>query len=353
MLVRMASPEHKAIAEAIGGVLEYLSESALIGVFEGQRRTFDYSCLLKRDLNRPLVAQVLWQHDHGLEKDIRTLLFDSEALVKLYVVRDSARLRATLDDVLTSYRDDSSTRQRLLGLKLIFVPPDFDADDESQRLWLRSYLLSTFSRDLEFGVAFGGFSRHAFDVFVSHQGPLGLKYAILHEICQNGLVRNPTFTERLNYRTSGPIREALAMLNAAGLIRKWGTSVCCFPTLRGRFLLDFTRRLLLDVAAGVQWSEQTKRLFRSLGMTSPEFPIDGLHSTIQKPQSWFGVNLQHAGFCGTQWGRDLLAGIDPAKPVLHSRFMIDQFLSEMAAAKGFSSRFFSEPEYLFSPEDRS
>ena len=91
-----------------------------------------------RDLDRPLVAQVLCQHGHGLEKDIRTLLFDSEALIKLYVIRDSARLRATLDDVLISYRGDSNTRQKLLGLKLVFVPPDFDADDEAQRFWLRS-----------------------------------------------------------------------------------------------------------------------------------------------------------------------------------------------------------------------
>ncbi|MBV9300986.1 MAG: hypothetical protein JOY53_02610 [Acidobacteriaceae bacterium] len=349
----MASPEHKAIAEAIGAVLENLSESSLIGVYEGQRRTYDYSCLLMRDLDRPLVAQVLWQHDHGLEKDIRTLLFDSHALIKLYVMRDSARLRATIDDVLTSYRDDLTTRERLIGLKLIFVPPDFDADDETQRLWLRSYLLSTFSRDLEFGVAFGGFTRHSFDVFVAHQGPVGLKYAILHEICQNGLLRNPEFMERLKYRTSGPIREALAMLNAAGLVRKWDTSACCFPTLRGRFLLDFTRRLLLDIAAGSEWSSQTKRLFRALGMVTSDFPMDGIHSTRRKPRGWFGVNLQHADLCGSQWGRDLLAGIDPAKPVLHSRFRIDQFLREMAIAKGFSSRFFSEPEYLFSPEDES
>jgi hypothetical protein len=109
----MASPEHKAIAETIDGVLQDFAESTLVGVFEGQRRTFHYSCLLSRDLERPLVAQVLWQHEHGLEKDIRTLLFDSEALIKLYIVRDSARIRATLDDVIGSYRQAPHTRQKL------------------------------------------------------------------------------------------------------------------------------------------------------------------------------------------------------------------------------------------------
>ena len=70
----MASPEHQAIAKTINEALEHFAGSALIGVFESERRTFDYSCLLARDLDRPLVAQVLWQHEHGLEKDIRTLL---------------------------------------------------------------------------------------------------------------------------------------------------------------------------------------------------------------------------------------------------------------------------------------
>ena len=113
--VVMASPEHQAIAEAIDSVLHGFGESGLVGVFEGQRRTFDYSCLLARDLERPLVAQVLWQHEHGLDKDIRTLLFDTEALIKLYVIRNSTRVRATLDDILVSYRQDPSSRRSYLA----------------------------------------------------------------------------------------------------------------------------------------------------------------------------------------------------------------------------------------------
>jgi len=62
--------------------LDSFADSGLVGVFESQRRTFDYSCLLSRDLERPLVAQVLWRHEHGLDKDIRTLLFDTEARIK-------------------------------------------------------------------------------------------------------------------------------------------------------------------------------------------------------------------------------------------------------------------------------
>lgn len=260
----MASPEHEGVAKAIDQVFQDLNETALIGVFEGERRTFDYSILLHRDLRRPLVAQVLWKHDHGLEKDLRTLLFDEGSTIKLYALRDSTRIRATLDDVLTTYRRDPQIRQRLIGLRLVFIPPDFDADKEDDHVWLRSFLAASFSKDIAFGVLFGGLTKRILDVFINHNGPFGLKYAILHEIGKNGLVHTPTFKERLGYRTSGPIREVLTMLNAAGLIRNWRSSVVYFPTLRGRFVLDFTRRLLLDIQEEGQWSSPTKFLFDAL-----------------------------------------------------------------------------------------
>jgi len=345
----MASPEHQAIAETINEVLEDLAGSALVGVFEGQRRTFDYGCLLSRDLERPLVAQVLWQHGHGLEKDIRTLLFDSEALIKLYIVRDSTRVRATLDDVIASYRPDSDTRPKLTGLKLIFVPPDFDADRGQDRIWLRSFLGLSFSQDIAFGIAFGGFTKHALNVFMDHGGPIGLKYAVLHEIAENGLIHTPTFKDRLGYKTDGPIREAITMLNAAGFVRRMSGGVLCFPTIRGRFLLDLTRRLLVDVHNARGWSIQTTRLLECLGIVLPEFPVDGISSESIQPSDKFAGNLLHATFCKDHFGRDLLADIDLRKPVLYSQFLIEHFIKEAGIARGFSADFFSEPEYLFNP----
>ena len=345
----MASPEHQAIAETINAVLTQFAESGLVGVFEGQRRTFDYSCLLARDLDRPLVAQVLWQHENGLEKDIRTLLFDAESLIKIYIVRDSTRIRATLDDVIASYRQASDTRQKLVGLKLVFVPPDFDADREQDRVWLRLFLSSSFSQDIAFGIAFGGFTKRAWSVFMNHGGPIGLKYAILHEIAENGLIHTPTFKDRLGYKTDGPIREAITMLNAAGFIRRY--EVCCFPTIRGRFLLDFTRRLLVDVRNSAGWSLQTAQLFDRLGAPVPQFPVDELSPGSVPASDKFCVTLLHAMYCNSHFGRDLLAEVDLRKPVLYSQFFVDRFIREMALARGFSAEFFSEPEYFFVPKE--
>ena len=345
----MASPEHQAISETIATVLSSLAGSALIGVFEGQRRTFDYSCLLKRDLGRPLVAQVLWQHDHGLEKDIRTLLLDKDSTLKLYAMRDSARMRATLDDVLTSYRNDPELRQRLRGLKIFFVPGDFDADKEDQRRWLQRHLAETFMHDISFALLFGGVTKHALQVFLAHNGPFGLKYAILDEIIKNGLVHMPTFKGRLGYKTDGPIREALAMLNAAGLTRNWTSSICHFPSIRGRFVLDFTRRILLDVNLGDGWSIRTEEIFNALQMPTPNYPREPITSKNFRITDAVANNILHAANCKAQFGRDLLDGIDVKNPQLYSDFNVTGFLDEMRLAKGFPPDFFDQPEYLFSP----
>jgi hypothetical protein len=345
----VASPEHQAIAETIDEVLGSLAGSALIGVFEGQRRTFDYSCLLRRDLGRPLVAQVLWQHDHGLEKDIRTLLLDPDSSLKLYVMRDSARVRSTLDDVLASYRNDSELKGRLRGLKIVFVPGDFDADKAEQRQWLKRHLADSFMHDISFAILFGCVTKHALEVFLAHNGPFGLKYAILDEIVKHGLIHMPGFKQRLGYKTDGPIREALAMLNASGLTRNWTSSICHFPSIRGRFILDFTRRILLDVKVGDGWSIRTAEIFNALQMPPPPYPTEPITSKNVRITDAVSNNILHAANCKAQFGRDLLGGIDLNDPQLYSDFNVSGFLDEMRHVKTFPPDFFDQPEYLFTP----
>src|SRR5215475_13999794 len=66
---------------ALDAVLHRIARTRLIGVSEAERRKFDYSAVLLRDFSRPLVSQVLWSHVEGVEKDVRTLLHDREALI--------------------------------------------------------------------------------------------------------------------------------------------------------------------------------------------------------------------------------------------------------------------------------
>src|SRR5205823_9826714 len=98
------SPEHKFISESLDRALKKYSETRLLGLKETERRTFDYGCIILRDASRPLVSQVLWSHEEGIEKDLHTLLFDGGASLKLYFVRDRTRSRVKIDEGLGAYR---------------------------------------------------------------------------------------------------------------------------------------------------------------------------------------------------------------------------------------------------------
>lgn len=347
----MDSPEHQAIAEAIDEAVQSIADSRLIGVFEAQRRTFDYACLTRRDLARPLVAQVLWKHEDGLEKDIRTLLFDDESLIRVLAVRDATRTLATLEDILHSYRAHPELNRRLRGLKIFRIPAEFDADEEKEREWLREDLKRAFTQDIAFAILFGGFTRQVFTTFLAHNGPFGLKYAVLDEIVKNGQTHMPTFKERLGYSTNGPIREALTMLNATGLTQGWASSNCYFPTIRGRFLLDFTRRILIDVKNEAGWSDHTESTFEMLGCPLPEFPQEEITLKNCTTDS-LASNLVHAAKCWEVFGRDLLEGVDATEPKLYSEFEIEGFVRRMEGAPRFSANFFDQPDYLFYPKRR-
>jgi hypothetical protein len=111
-----------------------------------------------RDSSRPLVAQVLWRHQEGIDKDLRTLLQDAESLVKVYFVKDTIRARSRIDEVLTSYRRNPATRDLLRGLRIIPVPSGFDADKENDRAWMAKHIEESVTSDVLFNIVFGGSS---------------------------------------------------------------------------------------------------------------------------------------------------------------------------------------------------
>src|ERR1700722_16946384 len=176
------SPEHQFIARSFDNVLSSFSETKLLGLKEAERRKFDYGCMLLRDFSRPLVSQVLWNHLEGVDKDIRTLLFDGEAALKVYFVRDTVKARAKIDEILQSYRANQSTVKLLRGLRIIALPDGFDADSEAHQTWMKRHIHRSISTDLLFAVVFGKVNGFDVRTFSNHGGPFGLKFAALHEI---------------------------------------------------------------------------------------------------------------------------------------------------------------------------
>jgi len=83
------SPEHEFLKTRFNEVLRDFSSLKLYGFTETDRKRFDFSCLLERDWTRPVAGQVLWRHTDGIDKDVRTLLTDTESEIKCAAILES------------------------------------------------------------------------------------------------------------------------------------------------------------------------------------------------------------------------------------------------------------------------
>ncbi|NTE89567.1 hypothetical protein [Agrobacterium rubi] len=293
-----------------------------MGLREAERRKFDYGCMLLRDTTRPLVSQVLWNHEEGLEKDLRTLLFEGEAALKIYFVRDRIRNRAKIDEAIQSYRLNQATATLLRGLKIIAIPEGFDADSEVQRVWMDKHILETVSSDLLFAVVFGKLTAQDVRVFAQHGGPIGLKIAVLHAINTVGLEHGPTFEKQLGMRGS-PLREVIAMLTGVGLVVAPAFSIQRVPTLKGRFLLDLARLLTFERETLNDWSDETKMILRYLNVD----PTDGWQELDErKASAGFTSDLIISVRYAAQFGMDIMDSVG-ANPNFHSTFLTSNYLS--------------------------
>jgi hypothetical protein len=101
------APEHVFLSNKFLEVLQRFSKSELYSYTEAERKKFDFACNLTRDWNRLVVGQTLWKHTEGVDKDIRTMLTDSNADIWTYIVRHNVKNRAyTLPHCLDNGRPE-------------------------------------------------------------------------------------------------------------------------------------------------------------------------------------------------------------------------------------------------------
>jgi hypothetical protein len=316
------SAEHKFISNALDRALGKFSETRLLGLREAERRTFDFGCILLRDFSRPLVSQVLWNHEGGIEKDLRTLLFDGGSSLRLYFVRDRIRNRMRIDEALKSYREKPETTRLLRGLRIIPIPEEFDADVEKDQLWLDYHVRHCISTDLLFGVVFGKLTAHDIKAFSEHGGPFGLRLAALQIIAEFGLHHGPTFEQQVGSRGS-PLREAVAMLTGVGFVASLQGSIQRVPTLKGRFLLDFARRLEFERRTARQWSPEITSIMAHLRLDPPP---TGSVIDVESAQKFKVLEiLNSVSFAKSQFGVDVMKDINLEDPKFYSEFHWKKF----------------------------
>ncbi len=295
------SPEHEFLKTHFNHVLQDFSALKLYGFTETDRKRFDFSCLLERDWTRPLAGQVLWRHTDGIDKDIRTLLMDTDSEIKVYLASDTVRHHATFEETISDFKRSGRFDDLLFRLKPIWVPSDFDADKDKQRLLVGDIVKTQIVQDILFNVVFGRITADDIRLFLGVSGIPGLNLAILHNIATEGFINIVTLQQRLGVST-GPIRERLPVLSGAGFVSTPIGALMFEDTPKGRVFLDIISRLVNECHSKSISEELAYVLTRLNCPPVTEAEVNGNEEVFPK-QLFIGLirTIHHAV---RQWGID-------------------------------------------------
>jgi hypothetical protein len=241
------SAEHDFLKQEILEILEEFSHLRLYGLTEAARRRYDFSCRLERDWSRLLTGQAAWGHRDGVEKDIRTLLTDTESEIKAYVLCDTLAHRRLLDETVADYRRLTSIEP--FRFKVFWVPSDFDADDEGHRRFVREKLKAEIVDDILFKVLLGEIDAQSLQPLLDTTGRIDLIIALLVNIAEHGMDNLAGPAAMLGVSASTVERRRIA-LHTAGLIRGLEGTLVAEISPRGRAVLDILARLDHERASG-------------------------------------------------------------------------------------------------------
>lgn len=236
------SPEHEFLSKTALHIMESASKSRLFGYLEGQRKLFDFSCDLTRDWSKVVAGQTLWQHGgDGIDKDLRTFVNEDDIHAAVYIARHESKHRTRFAEVTQSYLR-GPYRDRLARLRVFWVPPDFDADDEKQRDSIHNILKDQITKDLLLHVALGGLTRSDVTRFASSRRP-GLPITILSYIKNQEYRNHKAATEDLAVNRNA-LQFEIERLFVIGFLESESLQGGIFSlTDSGKAILDICSRL--------------------------------------------------------------------------------------------------------------
>lgn len=276
------SPEHSFLKNKFIETLDDFSALQLYGFKETDRKKFDFSCLLVRGWDRPLVGQVVWKHVEGMDKDIRSLINDPRSDIKAYILIDNMKTRMQFEEIMTDLQR-SKRHSDLFKVKTFWVPQDFDADREQQRTYVSDILKSSIVQDVLFNVVFGHITANNIEFFLDVSGIPGLNLLLLYDIAKNGFVNISVISKRLGV-SPGPVREKLITLHGAGFL----------DTPRGAYMFEVTPKgkLFLDILARLSKELRLPSLTPELGFILSKLGCQPVNaSEVHMNQEVFPSNL--------------------------------------------------------------
>ncbi|MFG3239530.1 MULTISPECIES: hypothetical protein [unclassified Streptomyces] len=269
------SVEHAFLSDTALDVIKEASKSQLFGCKESGRKRFDFSCDLTRDWERVVSGQTLWRHDRdGIDKDLRTLLTDSETAAAVYVARDTVATRGRVEEVIRDYRN-SPLRPNLSKLRIFWVPADFDADSEEGRAVVRGGLRHEIHRDLLLTVALGGLSSVDVREFC-RSGRLGCSPWLLAQIAKDGYAGNYTHASKRYGMGVPALKEELLRLELTGMLsREVNDHGLIGVTEKGRAMLDICAYLHAYLSGSASGGDELLYVCSLLGIDFSEISSGG------------------------------------------------------------------------------
>lgn len=223
-----------------------MSRSQVFGYAEADRGVFDFACTLTQDHSRNLVGQTLTHHAEGIDKDLASLLHDSDSHLPVYLYSNEARHVVRVQEFLHKARNQIPDR---VGLLRHLRYPAFNADNEVERAVVADEIKSQIVDDLLLNVTFGRLSATDIDLLLLHTGIPGLLIAVLDYIATRGFLNYPDLAKALHMKDS-TVRPRVAALVTAGMLKQGVDSNYFQTTTRARVLLRISHLLATADSAG-------------------------------------------------------------------------------------------------------
>ncbi len=211
--------EHSFLSECVTATLRQFAEIGLFSWKDSRRLDFDFSGELGRGSARALVGQTLWDHGGGDAERVRAMLLEPHAAIRVCLARDTVWAHRLLQEASSDLRASGLPRLRG-GLRVIWVPADFSAEDRAQRATVTDALTSDLAREIVVGVLLGRLGGEDIRQFVRIRGVAGLHFAILHG------VKTASFDQRVSPSelalrlkvSEKTVRERLSRLISCGFV---------------------------------------------------------------------------------------------------------------------------------------
>lgn len=274
------SLEHKWLSNTFLEIIESFSHLDLYTYSETERRKLDFSCMLKRDLEKALVGQTLWKHDSGIDKDLRTLITASDSDIWAYIARDNSRNRAQFYEIIQDFRE-SKYKDDLFRLKIFWIQENFEAGNIESEKVVKFFLREQIVNDILLNIVFGKIHPEDIRFFLEYTGLPGLHFAILAEIARNGYRGDSDLGRRIGIPKS-TLRPYYLKILGSGFIyepddyQKAGARA--LVSLKGRVFLKLAERISEEhLRANI--SSELAFIIQKLGLEpSYDEPIDNFSS---------------------------------------------------------------------------